>query len=184
MSFCVVMDDWNALWEQWAARQTAHTATILHVHRYTAGKKKKHMVFLRLHHVKSLTFHFASSIFPFLTLSSLGIQERKDAKQKTNKQKKTSLNFAPLHLWNNSCVNKSSRQSNECVTRAVSVGRPCKLEPLCYLELRLTSLSEEFRKILTKYYRLKTIQTTELKGNELEHVATITLFHCVCLFLI
>lgn len=147
---------------------------------------KKHMVFLRLHHVKSLTFHFASSIFPFLTLAVLEFKNKKmqNKKNQTNEQKKTNLNFAPLHLWNNSCVNKSSGQSNECVTRAVSVRRPCKLEPLYYLELRLSSLSEEFWKILTKFYRLRTIQTTELKGNELEHIVTITLFHCVCLFLI
>lgn len=35
------------------------------------------MVFLRLHHVKSLTFNFASSIFPFLTLAVLEFKNQK-----------------------------------------------------------------------------------------------------------
>lgn len=35
------------------------------------------MVFLRLHHVKSLTFNFASSIFPFLTVAVLEFKNQK-----------------------------------------------------------------------------------------------------------
>lgn len=54
------------------------------------------MVFLRLHHVKSLTFHFASSIFPFLTLAVLEFKNKK--MQKKQNKKKKNLNFAPLHL--------------------------------------------------------------------------------------
>lgn len=52
------------------------------------------MVFLRLHHVNSLTFPLCFICFPIFDLSSLGIQERKDTKQKQKPKK--NLNFAPL----------------------------------------------------------------------------------------